>query len=162
MRYWERGTEVCGGACRIGHLVHVAILAPHWSGVLAKYLCIWYALNTVGGGFIQRKALGLHWYLNPAIFSTTHTQPYLYHLCLFDNKVSLSKRTQPCMSVGVDKSRSPVYRIYYSKNWNIFQRQTFLIVVFNLIKNHSSYLLSILFTFWIEYIRYIIWFESED
>ena len=30
---------VCYGACRIRHLVHVAIPVPHCHGVLAKSLC---------------------------------------------------------------------------------------------------------------------------
>ena len=86
MRYWERGTAVCGGAYRIGHLVHVAILTPHWGGVLSNSLCRWYALHPGGRVFLQRKALGLHWDLNPAIFSTTHTQLWLSYLCLFEKK----------------------------------------------------------------------------
>ena len=70
----------------IGHLVHVAILTPHWGGFIANSLCRWYALHHGGRFFLQRKALGLHWYLNPVIFSTTHTQLCLSHLCLYDKK----------------------------------------------------------------------------
>ena len=88
MRYWKRGTVVCVGLCRIGNLVHVAILAPYWGGVLANSLWRWYDLHSVRSFFLQRKSLGLYWDLNPAIFSTTYTQPCLSHLCLFENKVN--------------------------------------------------------------------------
>ena len=38
MRYLKRGTSVFGGACGIVHLVHVAIPAPHFGGVLESSL----------------------------------------------------------------------------------------------------------------------------
>ena len=84
MRYWERGTAVYGGVYRIRHLVHVAILAPHWGGVLTNPLFRWYAFHPGGIFFLQRKALGLHWDLNPAIFSTTHTHNFSFpiYVCL--------------------------------------------------------------------------------
>ena len=91
MRYWERGTWVCGGVCRIGHLVHVAILAPHWGVVLANSLCRWYYLYPGGRVFLQRKSLGLHQDLNPVIFSITHTQPCFPHFIFFDNKVNCQR-----------------------------------------------------------------------
>ena len=91
MRYWERGMAVCGGEYRIGHLVHVSILLTHWSGLPANSICRWYALHSGGRVFLQRKALGLHWYLNPAIFSITCTQPCLYHLCLFDKNLIIKE-----------------------------------------------------------------------
>ena len=59
---------VCGGACRIENLVHVAIPAPHCGEVLAKSLCRWSALHTGGRVFLQRKALGLNLDLNPEKF----------------------------------------------------------------------------------------------
>ena len=37
--------------------------------------------------FLQIKALGLYWDLNPETFITTHTQPCLSHLCFFDKKL---------------------------------------------------------------------------
>ena len=47
---------------------------------------LWSALHPGGIFFLQRKDLGLYWDLNPAIFSTTHTQLYLSYLRLFDKK----------------------------------------------------------------------------
>ena len=70
----------------IGHLFHVAILTPRWGGVLANSICRQYAFHTGGRVFLQSKSLGLHWYLNPEIFSTTHTQLCLSYLCLYDRK----------------------------------------------------------------------------
>ena len=89
-----------------GHLVHVAILTPHWSRVQAKPLCWMYDLHPGVRVFLQIKALGLHWDLNPAIFSPTHTQLCLSYLCLFDKKNKWSKSNQPCMVVeGLIRSK---------------------------------------------------------
>ena len=104
MRYWERGKKVFDGAFMIGHLVHVAILAPHWGGVLEKSLCIGYALHPGGRVFLQRKALDFHWDLKPATFSTTHTQPCLSHLCLLDKKLIVKE--DPTLHGSWDLRRS--------------------------------------------------------
>ena len=108
MRYLERGTAVCGGAYRIGHLVHVAILMPHWGGVLAKSLFRWYSLHLGGRVFLQRKALGLYWGLNPAVFSTTHTQLCLSRLCCFDRKINCQRGPNLVWWLRVKKIRGPV------------------------------------------------------
>ena len=60
MKYRYQGTAVCGVACRIVHLVHVAIPAPHCGVVLAKSLFRWSALNPGGRFFLQSKAFGLY------------------------------------------------------------------------------------------------------
>ena len=106
MIYWERGTEVCGGSCRIGHLVYVEIIAPHWGGVLKNYLCRWYDLHPGGRFFLQRKALGFNWDLNPAICSTTHTQPCLSHLYLFDK--TLIVKEDPTLNFSCELRRAKV------------------------------------------------------
>ena len=64
------------------------ILVPHLGGVLKNSLCRWSALHPIGIFFLQRKYLRLHLDLIPAMFlhHTTHTQPCLYHLSLFDKK----------------------------------------------------------------------------
>ena len=83
----------------IENLVHVAILTSHWGGVLSNSICIWYALHTGGRVFLQRKSLGLHWDLNTAIFSTTHTHNFAFPIYVCLTKNQLSKRTQPWMII---------------------------------------------------------------
>ena len=121
MRYLERGTAVCGRVYRIGHLFHVAILAPHWGGVLANSLFRWYSLHIGGRVFLQREALGLHWDLNPAVFSTTHTQFCLSHLCLFDRKINFQRGPDIVWWLRVKKIRGPVARLDWgniqTKKW---------------------------------------------
>ena len=106
MIYWERGTEVCGGSCRIGHLVYVEIIAPHWGGVLEKYICWWYALHSVERVLLKRKALGLYWDVNSAIFSITHTQPCLSHLCLFE--INLIVKEDPTLNFSWELRKARV------------------------------------------------------
>ena len=59
----------------------------------------------------KRKDLGLHWDLNPAIFSTTHTQPCLYHLCLFDKQINFQRGPNLACELRVEKRRGPVARL---------------------------------------------------
>ena len=56
--------------------------------------------------FLQRKALDLHWDVDPAIFSTTHTQPCIYHLCLFEKKKIVKE--DPTLHASWELRRSEV------------------------------------------------------
>ena len=76
----------------IVHLVHVDIIMPHWVGVIEKPLWRWYALHPGGRVLLKRKALGLYWYLNPAIFSTTHNLAFLIYASL---KIKLVVKDYP-------------------------------------------------------------------